>query len=119
MDPTANHRTVGNHLQRPRAKSELVLSDTRTEDRRSQEATLEEIVAERIARKVVEKATEILASSEQPICWLTVEEAAEHIRRDYREVYKLVRDKEIPSHRAGPRCIRISRAELDEWLLSQ
>jgi excisionase family DNA binding protein len=38
------------------------------------------------------------------------------IKRDWREVYKLIKEGEIPSYRVGPRSIRIDRAELDTWV---
>ena len=48
--------------------------------------------------------------------WLTVQQAAEHIQRDYHEVYRLVREEEIPSYRPSERCIRIAKSELDRWM---
>ena len=53
------------------------------------------------------------ASFNAPTEWLTVYEAAAIIKRDWREVYKLIRKGEI---RVGPRSIRIDRAELDKWV---
>lgn len=83
--------------------------------REAVETSFIDAIAEQVAKKLAEK----LSLGPESITWLTVEEAAEHIQRDAQEVYKLIRKNEIPSHRAGPRCIRISQAELDEWLMSQ
>jgi excisionase family DNA binding protein len=49
--------------------------------------------------------------------WLTVREAAAHVKKGYPEVYRLVAEGEIPSYRAGgPQSIRIDVTELDEWV---
>lgn len=81
-------------------------------------ATPTDAFIDAIAEKVVEK----LGERSEPsggVVWLTVEQAAKHIQRDYREVYRMIREGEIPSHRASERYIRIAQRELDEWLLGR
>lgn len=69
---------------------------------------------EAIAERVVEKLGAREPASGE--VWLTVQQAAEHIQRDYHKVYRLVREEEIPSYRPSERCIRIAKSELDRWM---
>ena len=67
-------------------------------------------------KEILRKAAEVGESFNAPTEWLTVYEAAANIKRDWREVYNLIKEGEIPSYRVGPRSIRIDRAELDAWV---
>ena len=69
---------------------------------------------ERIAALVVERLEARLRPSE----WMKMKEAAAHVNLDYWKFARLVRSGEIPSHKLDG-SIRINRAELDEWALSQ
>ena len=68
---------------------------------------LAEAIAGKLAARLEKKKT----------VWLTVKEAAAHIKKGYPEVYRLAADGEIPSYRAGgSQSIRIDVRELDQWV---
>ena len=47
--------------------------------------------------------------------WLTLQEAAKHLKMGKSTFYKLAREGNIPAHRYG-RIWRFDSAELDEWM---
>jgi len=47
--------------------------------------------------------------------WLTLEEAAKHLRIGKSTMYRLARGGDLPAHRVG-RVWRFDADELDEWL---
>jgi len=47
--------------------------------------------------------------------WLTLEEAAKHLKIGKSTIYRLARDGGLPAHRMG-RVWRFDAEELDEWL---
>lgn len=51
----------------------------------------------------------------EPGEWMTVEEAARHVRLAEGTVYNKVSQRTIPFHRNG-RLLRFRREELDAWL---
>ena len=67
-------------------------------------------------KQIMALALRITETLRPPVVWLTIREAAVHIKRSEKEVYELVSSGEIPSYRAGPRCIRIDKADLDTWV---
>ncbi len=67
-------------------------------------------------REIMALAVRITEALQPPVVWLTIKEAAAHIKRSEKEVYELVSSGEIPSYRAGPRSIRIDKADLDSWV---
>ena len=67
-------------------------------------------------REIMALAVRIAEALQPPVVWLTIKEAAAHIKRSEKEVYELVSSGEIPSYRAGPRSIRIDKADLDSWV---
>ena len=72
-------------------------------------------------KEIMALAVRIAETLKPPVVWLTIKEAAAHIKRSEKEVYELVSSGEIPSYRAGPyragpRSIRINKADLDSWV---
>ena len=67
-------------------------------------------------KEIMTLAIRIAETLQPPVVWLTIKEAAAHIKRSEKEVYELVSSGEIPSYRAGPRSIRINKADLDSWV---
>ena len=67
-------------------------------------------------KEIMALAVRIAETLQPPVFWLTIREAAAHIKRSEKEVYELVASGEIPSYRAGPRSIRIYKADLDSWV---
>lgn len=55
---------------------------------------------------------------EQQHEWLKVPEVAEELRIARSRAYELVADGEIPAVRIG-RSVRVSRKELDRWLVDR
>ena len=49
--------------------------------------------------------------------WLTLEEAAKHLKIGKSTIYRLAREGNLPAHRMG-RVWRFDAKELDEWLKS-
>ena len=49
--------------------------------------------------------------------WLTIEEAAEHLKMGRSTLYKLAQTGRMPGHKVG-RAWRFDSAELDDWLRS-
>ncbi|MBU1318827.1 MAG: helix-turn-helix domain-containing protein [candidate division Zixibacteria bacterium] len=49
--------------------------------------------------------------------WLTLEEAAKHLKIGKSTIYRLAREGDLPAHRMG-RVWRFDAEELDEWLKS-
>jgi len=47
--------------------------------------------------------------------WLTLEEAAKHLKIGKSTLYRLAREGELPAHRMG-RVWRFDAEELDKWL---
>jgi len=47
--------------------------------------------------------------------WLTLEEAAKHLKIGKSTIYRLAREGDLPAHRMG-RVWRFDARELDEWL---
>jgi len=47
--------------------------------------------------------------------WLTLEEAAKHLKMGKSTLYDLARKRSVPAHKMG-REWRFDAAELDEWL---
>jgi len=47
--------------------------------------------------------------------WLTLQEAAKHLKMGKSTIYKLAREGNIPAHKYG-RIWRFDTAELDEWM---
>ena len=47
--------------------------------------------------------------------WLTLQEAAKHLKMGKSTIYKLAREGDIPAHKYG-RIWRFDTAELDEWM---
>ncbi len=47
--------------------------------------------------------------------WLTLQEAAKHLKMGKSTIYKLARESNIPAHKYG-RIWRFDTAELDEWM---
>jgi len=47
--------------------------------------------------------------------WLTLEEAAKHLKIDKSTIYRLAREGDLPAHRMG-RVWRFDAEELDQWL---
>ncbi len=64
-------------------------------------------LAERLASR--------LGTSEQPEGWLTVGEAADHLRCPKSRIYSLVSARRIPFVKDGSRTL-FRRSELDSWL---
>ncbi len=48
--------------------------------------------------------------------WLTVPEVARRLSIGRERAYQLVKDREIPAKRLGPRRIRVSEADLEGWV---
>jgi len=72
-------------------------------------------------KEIMALAIRIAETLQPSVIWLTIKEAAAHIKRSEKEVYELVSSGEIPSYRAGPyragpRSIRINKADLDSWV---
>jgi excisionase family DNA binding protein len=67
-------------------------------------------------KEIMALAARIAETLRPPVVWLTIKEAAAHIKRSEKEVYELVASGEIPSYRTGPRSIRIDKADLDSWV---
>ncbi len=47
--------------------------------------------------------------------WLTLEEAARHLKIGKSTIYRLAREGDLPAHRIG-RVWRFDAEELDDWL---
>jgi len=47
--------------------------------------------------------------------WLTLEEAAKHLKIGKSTIYRLAREGDLPAHRMG-RVWRFDAEELDQWL---
>jgi excisionase family DNA binding protein len=47
--------------------------------------------------------------------WLTLEEAAKHLKIGKSTIYRLAREGDLPAHRMG-RVWRFDAEELDEWM---
>jgi len=47
--------------------------------------------------------------------WLTLEEAAKHLKIGKSTIYRLAREGDLPAHRMGRRW-RFDAEELDKWL---
>jgi len=47
--------------------------------------------------------------------WLTLEEAAKHLKIGKSTIYRLAREGDLPAHRMG-RVWRFDAEELDKWL---
>lgn len=47
--------------------------------------------------------------------WLTLEEAAKHLKIGKSTIYRLAREGDLPAHRMG-RVWRFDAEELDEWI---
>lgn len=56
---------------------------------------------------------------EQEQTWLTIKEAARHIRMSEAFIRKNVRLRTIPHTRIGSKALRFSREALDLWLASK
>ena len=69
---------------------------------------------ERIAERAAELVTERDGATDP---WLTVAEAAEHLRCTPSRMYSLVSARRIPFHKDGSRTL-FRRSELDEWVRS-
>jgi excisionase family DNA binding protein len=67
-------------------------------------------------KEIMTLAARIAEALQSPTVWLTIKEAAAHIKRSEKEVYELVASGEIPSYHAGPRSIRIDKVDLDSWI---
>lgn len=51
--------------------------------------------------------------------YLTVDEVAAVVRVDPITVRRWIQQRILPAHRLGPRCVRISQDELEQWLKSR
>ena len=69
------------------------------------------------AESLARTATELKGIS--PDEWLTLEEAAAHLKRTPNAFEKIVARGEIPKHYLTERGILFSRKELDEWLVER
>lgn len=74
------------------------------------EATLDAL-ADRLTTRIAGRVT----ATPEP--WLTVEEAAKHLRCPKSRIYALVSAKRIPHHRDGSRLL-FRANELDAWIQS-
>lgn len=61
----------------------------------------------------------ILRDDLDPIVWLTVAQAAEHLQVNERTIRRLLASGELTGHRPTPRMTRFSRDDLDAWLRSR
>ncbi len=51
--------------------------------------------------------------------WLTATEVADELRIPRKQVYKMVKEGDLPAHRIAGRTIRISRTDLNTYLASR
>jgi excisionase family DNA binding protein len=51
--------------------------------------------------------------------WMTVGEVADELKLKPNQVYKLIKESEIPATRISPRTIRVNRDDLYTWLESR
>ncbi len=51
--------------------------------------------------------------------WMTVGEVADELKLKPNQVYKLIKESEIPATRITPRTIRVNRDDLYTWLKSR
>lgn len=65
-------------------------------------------LAEAIAARIGEPSSE----------WLTIDEAADHLKVGKRFIEERIAGDSIPHHRLG-RLVRLNRAELDRWAEQQ
>lgn len=69
------------------------------------------MLADRLAPIIASR----MAAPEQPVPWLDVDGAAQHLVCPRSRIYALVSARRIPHHRDGSRLL-FRREELDDWV---